>query len=58
MSVPAKTGSPAQDAPALPLGRKLRYLAEAAVFHLVMGLAVGDVASPLRDPAIGRRACG
>jgi KDO2-lipid IV(A) lauroyltransferase len=37
VSVPAKTGSPPQGAPALPFGRRLRYLAEAAVFYTVIG---------------------
>jgi KDO2-lipid IV(A) lauroyltransferase len=37
MSAPANTGSPAQEQPALPLGRKLRYLVETAAFYLVIG---------------------
>jgi KDO2-lipid IV(A) lauroyltransferase len=37
MSAPTKTGLPAQEPAALPLGRKLRYLAETAVFYLVIG---------------------
>ena len=37
MSAPVKAGSSAQEATPLPFGRKLRYLAETAVFYLLIG---------------------